>query len=46
MYVVAEGIETQEQAELCRGVGLTYAQGYLFGHATPLNEALSRLRSS
>jgi EAL domain-containing protein (putative c-di-GMP-specific phosphodiesterase class I) len=29
--VIAEGIETKEEAETLRGIGLRYAQGYLFG---------------
>jgi len=45
MYVIAEGIETPQQAMLCRDVGLAYAQGYLFGHPTPLSKALERLRT-
>ncbi len=35
--VLAEGIETEEQAEYARALGATLGQGYLFGHpsATP-----------
>ena len=29
--VIAEGIETREEAETLRAIGLRYAQGYLFG---------------
>jgi EAL domain-containing protein (putative c-di-GMP-specific phosphodiesterase class I) len=29
--VIAEGIETKEEAETLRSIGLRYAQGYLFG---------------
>jgi EAL domain-containing protein (putative c-di-GMP-specific phosphodiesterase class I) len=29
--VIGEGIETQEEAETLRGLGLRYAQGYFFG---------------
>lgn len=43
MYVVAEGIETSEQAALCHSVGVAYAQGFLFGHAKPLDSALTQL---
>ena len=37
MRVVAEGIETREQAERLRGLGCEYGQGYLF--ARPLDAA-------
>ena len=37
MRVVAEGIETREQAERLRGLGCGYGQGYLF--ARPLDAA-------
>jgi diguanylate cyclase (GGDEF)-like protein len=36
--VVAEGIETPEQAELISLAGCTVAQGYLFGRPAPLAE--------
>ena len=34
--VVAEGVETAEQDELLRGVGCTFAQGWLHGRPMPL----------
>ena len=37
MEVVAEGVETAEQANLLKSIGCEYAQGYLF--ATPLDSA-------
>jgi diguanylate cyclase (GGDEF)-like protein len=37
MAVVAEGIETAEQAELITLAGCTTAQGYRFGHPAPLS---------
>ncbi|MFN8034305.1 MAG: EAL domain-containing protein, partial [Mycobacterium sp.] len=33
---VAEGIETQEQADLIRAQGWTHGQGYFFGRPGPL----------
>jgi diguanylate cyclase (GGDEF)-like protein/PAS domain S-box-containing protein len=35
MTVVAEGIETEEQLELLRGLGCEFGQGYLFSPAVP-----------
>jgi EAL domain-containing protein (putative c-di-GMP-specific phosphodiesterase class I) len=29
--VIGEGIETQEEADTLKGLGLRYAQGYFFG---------------
>lgn len=34
---LAEGIETQEEAEICRDLGFELAQGYLFGKGEPVN---------
>jgi diguanylate cyclase (GGDEF)-like protein len=34
--IVAEGIETPQQADLLQQMGCTYAQGYLFGRPGPL----------
>lgn len=41
MDVIAEGVETNEQAEMLRGIGCLYAQGYLFGR--PVTAADSSL---
>jgi EAL domain-containing protein (putative c-di-GMP-specific phosphodiesterase class I) len=32
IQVIAEGIETKEEAETCRHLGCAFGQGYLFGH--------------
>ena len=41
--VVAEGVETEEQAERARSLGAHVGQGYLFGRAMPLAQLLERL---
>lgn len=35
---VAEGVETEEQAELVKSMGCTYSQGFLFGKAVPVSD--------
>jgi EAL domain-containing protein (putative c-di-GMP-specific phosphodiesterase class I) len=40
--VVAERIETEAEAEALLAVGVTYAQGWLFGRPTPLPTPTSR----
>ncbi|MGP6159956.1 MAG: putative bifunctional diguanylate cyclase/phosphodiesterase [Vulcanimicrobiaceae bacterium] len=44
--VVAEGVETQEQAERLRVLGCGFAQGYLFGEARSAEEASALLRET
>jgi diguanylate cyclase (GGDEF)-like protein/PAS domain S-box-containing protein len=41
--VVAEGIETPEQRDMCASVGCAYGQGYLFARSMPEAEATARL---
>lgn len=43
MRVLAEGVETQAQADWIRERGCHYAQGYLFGRPEPLEQFLLRL---
>ena len=43
LRVVAEGVETQQQAELLKSAGCDYAQGYLFGQAVPARQFESML---
>ncbi len=35
IVVLAEGVETQEEADICRDIGFDLAQGYLFGRPAP-----------
>jgi EAL domain-containing protein (putative c-di-GMP-specific phosphodiesterase class I) len=35
---LAEGVENQEEADACRNVGFTLAQGYFFGRPAPLGQ--------
>ena len=39
--VICEGVETREQLERLRQMGVEYAQGYLIGKAAPAGEVLS-----
>ncbi len=38
ILTIAEGIETQAQADLCTELGFNFAQGYLFGRPRPLEK--------
>jgi EAL domain-containing protein (putative c-di-GMP-specific phosphodiesterase class I) len=41
--VVAEGIETAGQRDICASIGCAYGQGYLFAHPMPQDDAVSWL---
>ncbi|OEU66230.1 MAG: diguanylate cyclase [Desulfovibrio sp. S3730MH75] len=43
--VVAEGVETEEQAEMLRKFGCAKGQGYLYGKPMPLIELISFLKA-
>ena len=42
---LAEGVETQEQADMLSEVGCDYAQGYLYGHPMTAKEAEHFIRT-
>lgn len=44
--IVAEGIETPEELEVLKALGISKGQGYLLGRPAPLNEAVSSLTSA
>ena len=46
LQIIAEGIETEEQAELLRELGCSYVQGYLFGSPTSAANITALLQRS
>ncbi len=45
LRVIAEGVETRQQAQLLRRAGCDFGQGFLFGHAVPANDFEHMLRA-
>lgn len=43
--VIAEGVETEQQADILRDLGCTRAQGYHFSKPVPTHELIERARS-
>ena len=41
LYTVAEGVETAEQLELVRHIGVDHAQGFFFSPPLPLNAVVT-----
>ena len=46
LIVIAEGVETAEQAEILISLGCDQLQGYYYGKPEPLKDLLARLKSS
>jgi diguanylate cyclase (GGDEF)-like protein len=44
MSITAEGVETREQFEVLRTLGVNFAQGYLLGRPVPRNELENQFR--
>ena len=40
LSITAEGIETREMAEILKGIGCDYLQGYYFSRPVPMSEFL------
>jgi len=41
IVALAEGVETQEEADICRDIGFELAQGYLLGRPAPAKTSAS-----
>jgi diguanylate cyclase (GGDEF)-like protein len=41
LYTVAEGVETAEQLDIVRQLGVDHAQGFFFSHAVPLGQIVA-----
>lgn len=46
MQVIAEGVETDEEAQAVKAIGIPLAQGYLFGHPESVQGATARVDPS
>ncbi len=46
LQMIAEGVETEEQAEYLRAHGVQHAQGWLYAKAMPMKELVLRLCSA
>lgn len=42
LHILAEGVETKEQADYLLSSGCTFAQGYLYGKPMPAEEFLQK----
>jgi len=42
--IIAEGIETQDQAIILAESGITKGQGYFYGHPKPVNYWLDQIK--